>query len=121
MTNVFIMIITPIIFGILGVLFAKVENVINKNIENEKVREYLNYANDVVRKSVITINQAYVDTLKAKGEFTKEAQTEAKANAIEVAKALLNEESINVINKVYGDFDVWLSTSIEEVVKSLKG
>ena len=59
-----------------------------ENIKNEKIRNLIGYAGDAISLSVSTVAQTYVDSLKASGNFSKEAQVIAKQMAIDKAKHL---------------------------------
>lgn len=93
---------------------------ITSKIENQKVSEYINAATNVVSDAVLTVSQTYVDTLKKEGKFSQKAQIEAKEKAVEIATKLITEDGKNAIEKVYGDFAEWLSTTIESNVKANK-
>ena len=93
---------------------------ITLKIENQKVSEYINAATNVVSDAVLTVSQTYVDALKKEGKFSQKAQIEAKEKAVEIATKLITEDGKNAIEKVYGDFAEWLSTTIESNVKANK-
>lgn len=93
---------------------------ITSKIENQKVSEYINAATNVVSDAVLTVSQTYVDALKKEGKFSQKAQIEAKEKAVEIATKLITEDGKNAIEKVYGDFAEWLSTTIESNVKANK-
>ena len=56
--------------------------------ENEKLNQYVDLAQNAISNAVLSVSQVYVDSLKASGSFTKEAQAEAKEKAVERAKTL---------------------------------
>lgn len=89
---------------------------INAQIENEKLNIYLKTALEAVNQAVFTVSQTYVDSLKEKGDFSIEAQTEAKNKAIETAAAIITNDTKNAIKQLYGDFDKWLDSAIEKFV-----
>lgn len=93
---------------------------ITSKIENQKVSEYIDAAINVVNDAVLTVSQTYVDALKKEGKFSQKAQIEAKEKAVEIATKLITEDGKNAIEKVYGDFAEWLSTTIESNVKTNK-
>lgn len=88
--------------------------------ENEKLNQYVDLAQNAISNAVLSVSQVYVDSLKANGSFTKEAQAEAKEKAVERAKTLITEESKNAIIILYGDFDSYLDSMIEAVVRASK-
>ena len=69
---------------------------------------------------VIKTNQTYVDSLKAKGTFTVEAQKEAFENTYYAVTELLSDELNNFIETSYGDVENYLTTLIEAKVNELK-
>ncbi len=73
-----------------------------------------------VNDAVLTISQTYVDSLKKSGKFDIEAQNLAKNKAIDTATALMTEDVRKAIDKMYGDFNLWLDTAIESSVKENK-
>ncbi|MDE7360252.1 MAG: hypothetical protein K2N39_12680 [Lachnospiraceae bacterium] len=73
-----------------------------------------------VMDAVLYVNQTFVDTLKAKGEFTESAWKEAKQKAYNTALLTVSEESKKAVAAVYGSFDNWLQLKIEASVKAAK-
>ena len=88
--------------------------------EYEQLNKYINIAQEIISKSVLTVQQTYVDSLKSSNSFTKEAQEEAKRKAIEMAKSMITEESKNAIIIIYSDFDAFVNSTIESLVKQNK-
>ena len=93
---------------------------INSQVENEKLNSYIDAAIDAVKQAVLTVSQTYVDSLKTSGNFNKKAQNEAKNKAVEIAAVLITDDIKNAVNKLYGDFDTWLNTTIESFVRQNK-
>lgn len=73
-----------------------------------------------VMDAVLYVNQTFVDTLKAKGEFTQSAWEEAKKKAYNAALLTVSEESKKAVACVYGSFDNWLQLKIEASVQAAK-
>lgn len=73
-----------------------------------------------VMDAVLYVNQTFVDTLKAKGEFTQSAWEEAKTKAYNAALLTVSEESKKAVACVYGSFDNWLQLKIEASVQAAK-
>jgi hypothetical protein len=73
-----------------------------------------------VMDAVLYVNQTFVDTLKAKGEFTQSAWEEAKQKAYNAALLSVSEESKKAVASVYGSFDNWLQLKIEATVQAAK-
>lgn len=91
-----------------------------ENIKNEKIRNLIGYAGDAISLSVSTVAQTYVDSLKASGNFSKEAQVIAKQMAIDKAKALISKEMRDAIETVYASFDSYVENYIEGIVRAGK-
>ena len=91
-----------------------------KLAEYEKINKIIDKAQLTVSEIVTSVNQVFVDSLKAKGEFTKESATIAKDSAIDKATELINEEAVKAIEEVHGNFNSWLDVTIEKAVKELK-
>lgn len=85
-----------------------------------KLNEYIDAAQDVIENAVHTVSQTYVDSLKASGKFTKEAQAEAKNQAIEITTALLTDEKKDAIVALYGDLNTYINSMIESYVHQNK-
>lgn len=85
--------------------------------EHEKLNQYINSAQEAISNAVLTVTQTYVESLKKSGNFTKEAQIEAKNRATTIAKELITEECKNAIIIVYADFDKFLDSTIESLVQ----
>lgn len=90
------------------------------SIENAALKKYVELASDAALQAVEYTTQTYVDTLKASGEFGKDAQLEALARAKQTALTLISKDAQAIISEAYGDFDVWISTKIEQLVQETK-
>lgn len=91
-----------------------------KLAEYEKVNKIIDKAQKTVAEIVTSVNQVFVDSLKANGEFSKESAIAAKDSAVAKATELINEEAVKAIEEVHGSFDSWLDVTIEKAVKELK-
>jgi hypothetical protein len=89
-------------------------------IKNENLNSYIDHVQRIISDVVLSVNQTYVESMKAHNTFTKDAHIEAKNKAIEMAKSLITDESKNMIVLVYGDFDAYLNTMIESLVAQHK-
>lgn len=89
-------------------------------IKNEHIAYVLDQVVSMVLNCVQKTTQTFVDELKKKGEFTKEAAQEAFDMTKETALAMLSAEATDIITEVYGNVDVYLDTLIESLVKQLK-
>lgn len=88
--------------------------------EYERLNKLIDNAQNVISAIVESVNQTFVDTLKASGNFNEEAQKKAKDAALAKAKELLSAESIEAIEFLHGNVDIYLDTFIETIVSELK-
>ena len=93
---------------------------IEKEIGNETVSKYMDMAVDAVAQAVAYTAQTFVDALKAEGKFTKEKQLEAFQKAKGKALEIRGDTVVNVLDEVYGDFDAWIETKIEQACREDK-
>lgn len=117
------LVVLPLLVGLSGFAVAwlrKKTQEISANINDATVRKYAEMASEAVTKAVQYTFQTYVDSLKAKGEFTKEAQLEALQKAKSTAVDLITDEAKKAIAEAYGDFDKWLTATIETLVREDK-
>lgn len=114
-----------------GVLLVKcIMDFLNKKIDElqtekeikdiELLNKYIDMTQQIVYDVVLSITQTYVESLKKQGNFNEEAQKHAKDMAVEMAKALISEEAKSAIITVYNDFDQYLASLIESIVKQSK-
>uniref|UniRef100_UPI003FED8878 hypothetical protein n=1 Tax=Candidatus Fimenecus sp. TaxID=3022888 RepID=UPI003FED8878 len=93
---------------------------IQQELDNEVASKYMDMAVDAVTQAVTYTAQTFVDTLKAEGAFTKEKQIEAFTKAKDKTLEILGNTAIAALGEIYGDFDAWLSTKIEQVCREIK-
>ena len=89
-------------------------------LNNQKLNQYIDKAQEIIGNAVLTVSQTYVDTLKKNGSFDEASQEEAKNKAIEIVNKMITEESKNAIIILYGDFNTYLDSMIESLVKQNK-
>lgn len=89
-------------------------------IENETAQAYLAEITSAVTTAVTATSQTYVDSLKASGAFTKEAQIEALLKAKDTALSILSAEAREFVEQAYGDITTYLEAKIEETVRNTK-
>ncbi len=93
---------------------------IEKEVDNETASKYMNMACDAVAQAVAYTAQTFVDNLKSTGGFTKEKQLEAFNKAKDKTLEILGETTVKALNEIYGDFDVWIETKIEQTCRQIK-
>lgn len=116
-------IILPVVAKyVVNLIQAKIaeSKVIEEVTKNENVSNIVKDALSDVMDAVLYVNQTYVDSLKASGEFNAEAQQIAFNKAYAKAASLISEGTKNVIDELYGSFDKWLNLKIESSVNVAK-
>lgn len=93
---------------------------LRKKVKDEKLARLLTRVENIVKQTVILINQTYVDALKEEGLFDKEAQKAAFDMCKEKVLAMLNDETIVAIAETFGDYEEWIRTLIEAYVRENK-
>lgn len=87
---------------------------------NKAFKDTLSDAIEIIQKVVDTVSQKYVESLKASGEFTEEAQIEAFNKALNTSKLLISTESQKILRTAYTDIDEWIKVQIESYIKLSK-
>lgn len=82
--------------------------------------KYIGMLQDTIVKTVIAVNQTYVDALKQQGSFDKAAQEEAFKRVYETVLLSLNEEAYEYLNNIFGDLQTYITAQIEAAVKEHK-
>ncbi len=93
---------------------------LQKEIDNETANKYMDMAVDAVEQAVASTAQTFVDALKSSGGFTKEKQLEAFQKSRDKVLEILGDTAVAALNEIYGDFDAWIDTKIEQVCRDLK-
>ena len=94
---------------------------IEKDLDNETAAKYMNMAVDAVAQAVAYTAQTFADSLKAEGKFTKEKQLEAFEKSKNKTLEILGDTTVAALREIYGDFDAWLETKIEQVLQRNQG
>jgi hypothetical protein len=97
-------------------LVAKVED-LQKKIENDKINNYIDHAQDAITTAVDSITQTFVKTLKENGTFTKDSAKDAFNKAKKQALYMISDEAKEAITSVKGDVDFWVENKIEAYIK----
>lgn len=93
---------------------------LQQELDNATASKYMNMACDAVAQAVTYTAQTFVDTLKAEGAFTKDKQLEAFDKAKSKTLEILGDTAVAALGEIYGDFDTWLDTKIEQVCREIK-
>lgn len=93
---------------------------LQQQIDDEALSKYMDMAADAVAQAVTYTAQTFTDALKAEGKFTKERQIEAFNKAKDKTLEILGETAVEALGEIYGDFDAWLETKIEQTCREIK-
>ena len=115
------------IIPLLGILTAYVVKYINIKSEeltnkakNETSDKYIKMLAETITDCVIATNQTYVEALKKKDAFTKEAQEEAFKKTYEAVMLVLTDDAKVYLTEVYGDLSAYIAMKIEAEVNLSK-
>ena len=112
--------IIPILSAFIVRLLNLKASEIEQFTKNTRLNKYIDLAKDIVTKSVIAVNQTYVDKLKEQKIFTEEKQKQAFKLAKDKILSILTEDVKKAILLLYGDLNSFLDAQIEATVKELK-
>lgn len=85
--------------------------------DNETYRKYMELLRDTVIDCVIATNQTYVEALKNKNAFDKQAQEEAFKLSYNAVMEILSDDAKEYLNSAVGDLNVYVTKLIEAQVK----
>lgn len=115
------------IIPLLGVLTAYAVKLIQAksaeiatNQENVTVSKYITLLADTISDCVIATNQTYVDALKEKNAFDKEAQEIAFQKTFDAIMSVLSDDAKEYLTHIYGDLTAYITARIEAEVKANK-
>lgn len=111
------------IIPLLGILTAylvafirKKSKELEETSDNELYKKYIELLQDTIVRCVIATNQTYVEALKNKNAFDKEAQKEAFKITYESVMAILSDEAKEYLSTVIGDLQTYITKLIEAEV-----
>ena len=115
---------TEIIIGFAGILItalgAYVTYLINKYVKNQEVKEIINSLHQLVRDSVLEVYQTFVEELKDKDLFDKNAQKLALERCLELIRVNMPQRVKTWLEANVGDITAYLKSLIEAQIGSLK-
>lgn len=115
---------TQIILGIIGVIVSGlgvlITYVINKYVKNDEVKQILNSLNELIKTSVLEIQQIYVDEMKCKNAFDMNAQKIAVERCLDKVKANMPIKVKEWLESNYTNVEDYLRGRIEAQVKLFK-
>ena len=115
---------TEIILSFVGVLFSAlgvfITYLINKFVKDQKTKDIVNSLHEVVKNAVLETYQLYVEELKEKDKFDREAQKRALQHSLELIKANMSSEVKTWLEANYGDINAYLVGLVEAQIGALK-
>ena len=99
------------------VLFIKQKSKeLQETTDNELYKKYIELLQDTIVRCVIATNQTYVEALKNKNAFDKEAQEHAFKMTYDAVMAILTDDAKVDRSNVFGDLEVYITKLIEAEV-----
>jgi len=95
---------------------------LKENVKNEKMKKYLEKAEDAVETAVIAITQTYVEAFKKGNLFTEVEQTKAFNDAKSKAIAIMGEKTMAALKEELssGEIELWIDAKIDKYVQVTK-
>lgn len=93
---------------------------IEQNVENEKIKEYLNLLEQTITNCVLTTTETYVKALKEAGSFDLEAQKIAFNKTYTAVMKILTDDAKIYLTKAVGDLEEYIINQIEAEVVTTK-
>ena len=104
-----------------AMLLRRRTEMLKAEIDGNLDDKYIDMATEAVIQAVTYVAQTFADELKKDGAFNKDKQREAFYIAKSKVIEILGNTAVQTLNEIYGDFDVWLDTKIEEICREIKG
>lgn len=123
LTNVLYDVAITIVIALGGAAIAFLRTKISSinNISSNELANRIRWeVESAVEDAVMAVNQTFVEELKKKNLFDKEAQEEAFDRALDGTLKALSQSTVEFINNTYGDITIWLKDKIEAAVNRNK-
>lgn len=118
--NIISVVVTSIVLPLLSIAGAKLVQLINSKIKNNKAANFLSTATSIIINAVRSVFQTYVEALKKEDKFDEASQKLALLKARDIALNQMTDDVKNYITSTYGDLDTWINTNIEATINILK-
>nr|DAY76171.1 MAG TPA: holin [Caudoviricetes sp.] len=118
--NIISVVVTSIVLPLLSIAGAKLVQLINSKIKNNKAANFLSTATTIIINAVRSVFQTYVEALKKEDKFDEASQKIALLKARDIALNQMTDDVKNYITSTYGDLDTWINTNIEATINILK-
>lgn len=118
--NIISVVVTSIVLPLLSIAGAKLVQLNNSKIKNNKAANFLSTATTIIINAVRSVFQTYVEALKKEDKFDEASQKIALLKARDIALNQMTDDVKNYITSTYGDLDTWINTNIEATINILK-
>ena len=108
--------ILPVLVGYFIKWINSKSNELKQKTTNANIEKYINLLTDTITAAVVMVNQTYVDSLKASGNFGLDAQKEAFKRVYNTVLLSLTDEAKFYLNEVIGDLEAYITAKIEQEV-----
>lgn len=88
-------------------------NELKEVTDNELYKKYIDLLQDTIVRCVVATNQTYVENLKNKNAFDKEAQEEAFKMTYDAVMVILTDDAKEYLNNAVGDLQLYVTKLIE--------
>ena len=113
----------PLLIALTGFIIKWINakaNQLKEKATDDRYFLYIDILQELVTKTVIMVNQTYVEELKKENAFTKEAQVEAFNKVFETVVESLSEDVYIYLEQIIGDLNEYIKVLIESSVKLQK-
>lgn len=118
--NIISVVVTSIVLPLFSIAGAKLVQLINFKINNNKAANFLSIATTTVINAVKSVFQTYVEVLKKEDKFDETSQNLALLKVRDILLNQMTDDVKNYITSTYGDLDTWINTNIEATINILK-
>lgn len=121
--EIFQVCILPLLGVLTTFLIKYIQNKSNEvtvAMDNELTEKYVKLLTTTITDCVKATNQTYVDALKDKNAFSKEAQEEAFKKTSDAVMTILSDDAKLYLDSLYGDLNQYIITQIEASVSKEK-
>ena len=104
-----------------GIEYLKLKRSQMQEAANDaQYQKHYDSALEAITKSVVMVNQTYVEALKNKNEFDADAQKVAFKKACQTALTMIGEEAVAFLENAMDDFNTWFEVNVEASVNENK-
>lgn len=102
-------------------LIKKLSDRVMEKTSNENIDRYIQLVTDELEKAIKATTQTYVSTIKSQtGKLTREQQIMAFQKSKEAFEKSMGASAKTTIEFLYGDYNQWLETTMEALIKDNK-